>query len=1667
MKTIIFFLTLSLIIMFVSCNDSPSDTGSHGKETPEFILDSLGTSGYASESSPLEIVFIIDENSIKGDAPYKFIWDFGDGSELEESNDLEKTHLYKKQGIYVVKVTMQDNDYVSDEETPEEFYVQELTVVAKSRADLAVQIAQIDKIVYDRGDSGKVDIRIANLGNEATTETVKLKAFLSEDQKLDKNDYILGEVDVDSLAEAESIEKEISFTISDDITPKNYWVIVKVDYDNVYIESNEGNNTNVINSQIEILGATGKSPDLAFESVELPEFFIVNDLFKINAKIINQGETASLPFSYKLILSRNDTLDSANAEDNDDLILKYDFVSDSIIAGDILPISVQASVPEEGDYYLFLVLDPTDDVKESDENNNVFKSDKITVGKTLSGVDLVPFNMIINPLTNITKGRTLSVTYSIKNRGNRPALKTNARVFLSKNEIIDENDILLPLEGGDLGDIDPIAGDVTIEKTHRVSVPDSEDFEEGDYYIIVDINYIEEDETERPIEEADYTNNILASEKLTIGGSSGGCTKDIVVDNLEILPSPAFEGSPFTVKFDLSNTGSESVASFVTKIYTGNSGVDLDDDAYLKKNYNVSRLAANGVMTKKITLDIPNHLSEDRYCVLIKADATNTIGECDEQNNIINYCFDVTVRGNDNDITLSDLSISEENIDLSENNKVNINFKVSNLGTTNTATFYCRAYFSPDNEFSKTNDFAVPESYTVYNVLGGTELDISDYEITVPKNMGNRKYKLFVNCDDTNIVPETDETNNYIFNENLISVKSSESGCNADSYEINDTDAQAKDIDLANDITSGLCDQDIDWYKFTLTKTHKFRIDLEQGFSDKDIDLTLYRKNQNDELYEVQTSNSTEIREKIELNILNDDSEGVYYLKVFPKDYSAMSKTDYTLQISYEEVGGNGIDLSLKDVNTDTVNNIMTDEDFTFNLKVENLKNNDSGNFVIGVYLSSDEEISDDDTILGVLNSNSLGLLESHDFEATMRLTDSLPSGMYNLIIKVDPYNLIAETSEDNNTYIKSLMVNYNSSCEIDALEPNSWEPLLGKVVSNGNYSNLKLCSDDKDVYLIYLKKNSHFIANVYFTDDEGDIEVKLYKPNDTSYSGSVASSTSSSDNEQIDYTADETGFYILKIYKFSSGETVQTYSMDLSGIVDGLNFINNKLEVLSNNLSADENMFFKYKLDSESTKDLMSPMNYKIYLSDNPILEQDTDTVIYNEVISRFNLGTNIEKRIKVRLPSGLNTGNYYFISKVDSEEVITELNEADNVKIKPATIIGECQEDRFESNNSMAEADRNDSILSVGSYENLTICPTDRDYYKVYLTSGTDLFINLIFRDAVGDLDLVLYSPDGVLLADSSSETDDEHIHFSVLNSGWYFIRVDGVEYDTNAYDLEILTPSCENVECNSGICDFTETGDTVCVCNEGYSGDTCDTCADGYHEDSDSGVCVIDETCTADSCTDSFKNSCSVVGGVVECSCNSGYSEDNNGNCIIECDNTAHLEPNDTNDACVCVTGYHDDNAVCVIDETCEADTCTDANKTVCNVVGGIAVCSCDDGYHDNNGVCDIDETCEADTCTETHKTVCNVAGGIAECSCDEGYTGDSCDTCATGYHDNNGVCDIDETCEADTCTETHKTVCNVAGGIAECSCDEGYTGDACDTCATGYHTDPDDNNLCIAD
>lgn len=113
------------------------------------------------------------------------------------------------------------------------------------------------------------------------------------------------------------------------------------------------------------------------------------------------------------------------------------------------------------------------------------------------------------------------------------------------------------------------------------------------------------------------------------------------------------------------------------------------------------------------------------------------------------------------------------------------------------------------------------------------------------------------------------------------------------------------------------------------------------------------------------------------------------------------------------------------------------------------------------------------------------------------------------------------------------------------------------------------------------------------------------------------------------------------------------------------------------------------------------------------------------------------------------------------------------------------------------------------------------------------------------------------------------------------------------------------------------------------------------------------------------------------------------------------------------------------------------------------------SCRPGYHaDDRGDCVADLGCEPTTCSGNG--VCEDSSGSPMCTCDVGWTGTACDTCAAGRRDDGrGDCTIEQTCRADTCSG--HGACDDSAGVTVCACDEGYTGQSCQTAVGEWPND----------
>jgi subtilisin-like proprotein convertase family protein len=113
------------------------------------------------------------------------------------------------------------------------------------------------------------------------------------------------------------------------------------------------------------------------------------------------------------------------------------------------------------------------------------------------------------------------------------------------------------------------------------------------------------------------------------------------------------------------------------------------------------------------------------------------------------------------------------------------------------------------------------------------------------------------------------------------------------------------------------------------------------------------------------------------------------------------------------------------------------------------------------------------------------------------------------------------------------------------------------------------------------------------------------------------------------------------------------------------------------------------------------------------------------------------------------------------------------------------------FESNNTLATATSLGSPIFV-TEQRLTIDPgdtdDDEDFFHIRPHDTGKLNVAIYFTDVAGNLDLQILDQFSNVIASSTSTTDDEEITIPVVVGEDYFIRVFGVNGNTNHYDLEI---------------------------------------------------------------------------------------------------------------------------------------------------------------------------------------------------------------------------------------------------------------------------------------
>ncbi|MBN2359435.1 MAG: PPC domain-containing protein [Deltaproteobacteria bacterium] len=321
-----------------------------------------------------------------------------------------------------------------------------------------------------------------------------------------------------------------------------------------------------------------------------------------------------------------------------------------------------------------------------------------------------------------------------------------------------------------------------------------------------------------------------------------------------------------------------------------------------------------------------------------------------------------------------------------------------------------------------------------------------------------------------------------------------------------------------------------------------------------------------------------------------------------------------------------------------------------------------------------------------------------------------------------------------------------------------------------------QICADDPDWVAVSLNVGDSMRAALSFTHADGDLELAFYQQ-----SGSfITSSTSTTDNEQIDYTATAAGTYALRIYGFLGAENSYTLTVTVVPATptcsDDAHENNDTLATavalpsasFGGQICSGDDDYYYLDLDAGETlvidlqfTDADGDLELRLYDAAGTTLASSM-SITDDEHIS---YAARLAGRYIIRIWGHLGDENSYLLNTAVTANLTC-----------PA-------DDPLEQNDSFSAA----RLAVVGTVVGI-VCSGDDDYYKIEVPEGGLLRATLTFNSGEGDLDLYLYSAAQSLVDSSETTSSTEFVDGYSDSATTFYVKVVGYLGDSARYSLTL---------------------------------------------------------------------------------------------------------------------------------------------------------------------------------------------------------------------------------------------------------------------------------------
>jgi subtilase family serine protease len=447
----------------------------------------------------------------------------------------------------------------------------------------------------------------ARVGNQGTVPSgsFEVSYYLSTDNVITADDLLIKTIVLNSIAIGGQQQWSELIDIAPELATGTWYFGILVDPADSIPESIETNNVAVSGA---VRMTAPPAINLAAAGLQAVREAYAGSTLSVQTAVSNLGSSPTGTYKVNYYLSTSSTVATS------DLLLKS-VTRASIAAGGSQNWTELLTLPANlspGNYYIGVIVDPADAIRETDESNNLLASEAIAV-TVLPPVDLRGVSLT-GPAT-ILRGSTASITTTVGNLGTAASGAFNVSYYISSSNTVTTADRLLKTVSSV-----SISARGQRQWVEQIVIPG--DLAPGTYYVgmIVD--------PANDIVEASESNNVVVAALMRV-------TEPQVIDLRAIsfdAPTTAVAGTTMNVSTTVANGGNATSGTYKVNYYLSvNDSLGTSD--YLLKSVTRTALAGAASQTWIESLGLPVNLAAGTYRIGILVDPTNAIRETDESNN--------------------------------------------------------------------------------------------------------------------------------------------------------------------------------------------------------------------------------------------------------------------------------------------------------------------------------------------------------------------------------------------------------------------------------------------------------------------------------------------------------------------------------------------------------------------------------------------------------------------------------------------------------------------------------------------------------------------------------------------------------------------------------------------------------------------------------------------------------------------------------------------------------------------------------------------------------------------------------------------------------------------------------------------------------------------------